>query len=92
MLSEMQFFVWLSARDARENLLFTIAAVAATVTGMLELDLMRAQTPAEYGQVLRWMQSVAILSSASSACISKRDAFGLRGRSRVACTYFIEWQ
>jgi len=58
----VHLLVWLRARDARTNLLFAVAAVAAGVLALLEANLMRAQTPAAYGEILRWMHvSVAVL-------------------------------
>lgn len=64
-LAAMHGLVWLRARDAWANLLFTIAAVAAAVLAVLELNLIHAPTPAVYGEVLRWMHvSVAVLAVA----------------------------
>ena len=58
----VHFLVWLRDREALANLLFSVSAVAATAIAMQELNLMRAQTPAEFGAILRWMHvSVAVL-------------------------------
>ena len=54
-LAAMHGLVWLRARDAWANLLFTIAAVAAAVIAMLELNLIHAKTPEAYGELLRWI-------------------------------------
>jgi PAS domain S-box-containing protein len=44
------------------NLLFALAAMAGFAIALQEMVLMRAQTPAEYGEVLRWMHvSVAAI-------------------------------
>ncbi|MGD9019052.1 MAG: hypothetical protein PVF84_02310, partial [Desulfuromonadales bacterium] len=47
--------VWLKSPKQLENLAFTLSAFSATAIVLLELLLMHAQTPAEYGQLLRWM-------------------------------------
>lgn len=54
-LAGVHLLVWLRDREALTNLLFAISAVAAAAMAMLELVLMRAQTPAEFGTILRWM-------------------------------------
>jgi len=54
-LAAVHFLVWLRDRKAVANLLFSVSAVAAAVVGIQELVLMRAQTPAEFGAILRWM-------------------------------------
>jgi len=61
-LAGLYAIVWLRQRNDWENLLFTVAAVAAAVLAILEVNLMRAPTPAAYGEILRWMHvSVAVL-------------------------------
>ena len=61
-LAGVHFFVWIHTRDKWESLLFCIAAVAAAALAMQEMALMRAQTPAETGELLRWMHvSVAAI-------------------------------
>ena len=61
-LAGLYAFVWLRQRKEWEYLLFTVAAAAAAVLAILEANLMRAPTPAAYGEVLRWMHvSVAVL-------------------------------
>ena len=47
--------VWLKSPKQLENLAFSLSAFSATALTLLELFLMHAQTPAEYGQLLRWM-------------------------------------
>jgi len=54
-LAAVHLLVWLRDREAFANLLFAVSAVAAAAMAMLELVLMRAQTPAEFGIILRWM-------------------------------------
>jgi PAS domain S-box-containing protein len=50
----MHFVVWLRQRDQWENVVFTIAAVAAAATALLELGMMHAQSPASYAEIMRW--------------------------------------
>jgi len=50
----MHFVVWLRQRDHLENVVFTIAAVAAAATALLELGMMHAQSPASYAEIMRW--------------------------------------
>lgn len=54
-LAAVNLLVWLRDRDAVANALFSVSAVAAAVLAMQELALMRVQTPAEFGAILRWM-------------------------------------
>ncbi len=54
-LAGVHLLVWLRDREAVANLLFAVSAVAAAAVAMLELALMRAQTPAEFGIILRWL-------------------------------------
>ena len=54
-LAVVHLLVWLRDRSAIANLLFSVSAVAAAVIAGQELALMRAQTPAEYAGILRWM-------------------------------------
>lgn len=61
-LAGLHFLVWLRSRELLANLLFAIAALAASAIALQEIALMRAQSPADYGEVLRWMHvSVAII-------------------------------
>ncbi|NEX22916.1 hypothetical protein G3480_21870 [Thiorhodococcus mannitoliphagus] len=53
-LAAVNLLVWLRDRDAVANALFSVSAVAAAVLAMQELAVMRAQTPAEFGAILRW--------------------------------------
>src|SRR5258707_6388426 len=46
--------VWWRRREARANLLFALTAVATAVFAGCELWMMRADTPAAFGMVLRW--------------------------------------
>ena len=54
-LATVHVLVWLRDRAAIANLLFSVSAVAAAVIAGQELALMRAQTPADYADLLRWM-------------------------------------
>jgi PAS domain S-box-containing protein len=54
-LAFLQFIVWWKDRAARANLLFALGAVAVAVFAGLELALMRAETPAQFDTVVRWI-------------------------------------
>ncbi len=60
-LAAVNLLVWLRDRDAVANALFSVSAVAAAVLAMQELAVMRAQTPAEFGAILRWMHVSAAM-------------------------------
>lgn len=60
-LAGLHLLVWLRSRESAASLLFSIAAVAAGVIALQEIVLMRAQTAAEYGEVLRWMHVPAAI-------------------------------
>lgn len=61
-LTAVHFIVWFRMRDSWGNLLFAVAAFAAAIIAMLELNLMHAKTPEIYGELLRWMHvPVAVL-------------------------------
>ena len=50
-----QFIVWWKDRAARANLVFALGAVAVAVFAGLELGLMRAETPAQWDTIVRWI-------------------------------------
>jgi PAS domain S-box-containing protein len=54
-LGMVHLFVWFRDRNATANLLFAISAIAASVLAIQEMAVMRAQTPAEYLAIMRWM-------------------------------------
>jgi PAS domain S-box-containing protein len=54
-LGFLQFIVWWKDRAARANLVFAVGAVAVAVFAGLELTLMRAETPAQFSTVTRWI-------------------------------------
>ena len=54
-LALMNCFVWWKDRTARANLAFSVMAIAVAVFAAFELALMGAQTPEEFGDVLRWL-------------------------------------
>ncbi len=60
-LAGLHLLVWLRSRDSIASLLFSIAATAAGAIALQEIVLMRAQTAAEYGEVLRWMHVPAAI-------------------------------
>jgi PAS domain S-box-containing protein len=55
MLAFLQFIVWWKDRAARANLVFAVGAVAVGVFAGLELALMRAETPAQWDIIVRWI-------------------------------------
>src|SRR5712691_2486558 len=54
-LAFIQFIVWWKNRAARASLVFSVLAIAVASFAPLELALMRAQTPEQFGQVVRWL-------------------------------------
>ncbi len=54
-LAVVPLLVWLRNRDAWGSLFFSICAAAAAVMAALDLLMLRAQTPAEFGELLRWL-------------------------------------
>src|SRR5215475_5347394 len=54
-LAFLQFIVWWKDRAARANLVFSLGAVAVAIFATLELMLMRAETPAQFGTLTRWI-------------------------------------
>ncbi len=54
-LAFVQFVVWWKDRAARANLAFSVLAVAVATFAALELALMRAETPEQFGTVARWI-------------------------------------
>jgi hypothetical protein len=64
-LAFIQFIVWCKNRSARANLAFSALAVAVAALAALELALMRAETPEQFGTVARWMHVPAWVIVAS---------------------------
>jgi signal transduction histidine kinase len=54
-LAAVHLLVWLRTRDAWGSLLFSISAAAAAAMAALDLLMLRAHTPAEFGELLRWL-------------------------------------
>src|SRR6266705_1484060 len=54
-LALMQVVVWWKDRKARANLVFSVMAIAVAAFAALELTLMRAETPEQFGITVRWM-------------------------------------
>src|SRR5881394_256756 len=54
-LAFIQFIVWWKDRAARANLAFSVMAVAVAIFAAFELALMRAQTPEQFGTIVRWL-------------------------------------
>jgi PAS domain S-box-containing protein len=53
-LALIHFVVWLRQRAERGHLLFFALAISAAAFAWFELLLMRASTPAAYGEILKW--------------------------------------
>jgi PAS domain S-box-containing protein len=64
-LALMHLVVWWKDRTARANLVFSVMAVAVAVFAALELMLMRAETPGQFGMAVRWMHVPAWVIIAS---------------------------
>jgi PAS domain S-box-containing protein len=64
-LALMHIFVWWKDRAARANLVFSVMAIAVATFAVLELALMRAETPEQFGMTVRWMHVVAWVIIAS---------------------------
>jgi PAS domain S-box-containing protein len=64
-LALIYFVVWWKNRGARANLAFSVMAIAVAAFAALELALMRAQTPEQFGTVARWIHVPAWLIIAS---------------------------
>src|SRR5262249_395841 len=54
-LAFLQFIVWWKDRAAPANLVFSLGAVSVATFATLELMLMRAETPAQFGTITRWI-------------------------------------
>lgn len=54
-LAGIQLLAWMQMRSSRDSLLFSIAALAAAATALLELSLLHTTTPEAYGAVVRWL-------------------------------------
>ncbi len=66
-LAGVHFLVWLRGRDMWVNLLFCCSAVSAAAIAVFEMAMMRAQSPLQLGEALRWMHvplGVTIISLA----------------------------
>src|SRR5436309_1382469 len=54
-LALMHIVVWWKDRTARANLFFSVMAIAVAVFAAFELALMQAQTPEQFGELVRWL-------------------------------------
>ena len=52
-LALMHLVVWWKDRTARANLVFSVMAIAVAAFAALELALMRAETPEQFGVAVR---------------------------------------
>src|SRR5438034_8552106 len=64
-LALMHIAVWWKDRAARTNLVFSVMAIAVAALAAIELALMRAQTPEQFGTVVRWLHVPAWVIVAS---------------------------
>ena len=53
-LAWLQLQMWMKSRDSWPYLLFSIAALGGAGIALLELALMQAQSPAQFGELWRW--------------------------------------
>ena len=65
-LAFIQNIVWWKDQTARANLVFSVLATAVASFAALELALMRAETPDQFGTVLRWMHVAGWVMIAST--------------------------
>ena len=54
-LALIELFVWLKARSERASLALSVLAISVAAFAGLELALMRAQTPEQLGEIVRWL-------------------------------------
>src|SRR5881396_3648003 len=59
LLALMHIVVWWKDRKERANLTFSVMAIAVAAFAVLELALMRAETPEQFGVTVRWMHVAA---------------------------------
>ena len=64
-LALLHIVVWWRDRAARANLVFSVMAIAVAAFAALELALMRAETPEQFGMAVRWMHVPAWVIIAS---------------------------
>src|SRR4249919_2369777 len=57
----VHFLIWARQRDQWANLVFSICAAAAAGYAVFDMLALRAQTPAEYGELWRWALSLGML-------------------------------
>ncbi len=67
-LAFLQFIVWWKDRAALANLMFSVGAIAVAVFAAMELGLMRAETPEQFGILLRWIHVPAWFLIVSVVC------------------------
>ena len=61
-LAAVHLVIWFKQKSQRGNLLFALTAASVAVISIFELLLMRARTPEEYGDLVRWAHvPVAVL-------------------------------
>jgi two-component system, LuxR family, sensor kinase FixL len=53
-LAAVHLMIWFKQPSQRANVLFALTAASVGVISLLELFLMRARTPEEYGEIVRW--------------------------------------
>jgi len=66
-LGAVHFLIWARQRDQWANLVFSISAAAAAGYAVLDMIVLRAHTPAEYGELSRWTLLLGMLEGVSVA-------------------------
>ena len=67
---------WLSQRERWDQLAFSLASISFGMFAWFELRLMHAETPAEFGSILKWGQPVIAVAFISSAWFMKLNLNG----------------
>ena len=72
LVAVVHLLIWLRDRVAMAHLWFAASAAAAAAIAILELALMRSETPAEFGFILRWMHVPAAVIVISIVWFTRR--------------------
>jgi len=54
-LATVHFLIWFQERAARMNMAFAMWTSAIAATALMELAMMHARTPGQYGELIRWI-------------------------------------
>src|SRR5207247_10415457 len=83
-LALIKCVVWWKNRTDRANIAFSLLAIAVAVFAALELALMRAQTPEQFGTIVRWLHVPVWVMIASLVAFIR--LYLRAGRTLLACT------